>query len=338
MSRRQATLAVLPLGSACLLSFCTAQAGLAQSINADYPTPTLDRWVYAFGDASGTRPEASVFGTVLLPGFDDRDAQILVGFDTPPALPAGLGVGAYRVIEATLTARISQSDLFVYDPTFDALQTYITPDDPAMGDTDAGRPIELYTVGYRNGFSQATFFENSPFGGAPIVPPAEGARNCFAAVFQDGVSVDASRNVRLGFEVQPIAIGTTTTVMPGNPVPEGTDFTFSVDVSAPTTQAYLRRSVDSGRLNLMISSLHPVQQGVPGSPTFYTKENVLGVPARLNLVVRVAAPGDYNGDGAVNSQDFFDFLTALFASDADFNADGVTNSQDFFDFLTAFFE
>jgi hypothetical protein len=52
-----------------------------------------------------------------------------------------------------------------------------------------------------------------------------------------------------------------------------------------------------------------------------------------------ACPADFNESGDVNSQDFFDFLTAFFASvpDADFNADGDVNSQDFFDFLTAFF-
>jgi hypothetical protein len=46
---------------------------------------------------------------------------------------------------------------------------------------------------------------------------------------------------------------------------------------------------------------------------------------------------DWNEDGTVTSQDFFDFLAAFFNNNADFNGDGMTTSQDFFDFLAVFF-
>ena len=52
-----------------------------------------------------------------------------------------------------------------------------------------------------------------------------------------------------------------------------------------------------------------------------------------------ACLADFNNDHAVNSQDFFDFTTALFAQDAsaDVNHDTFINSQDFFDFVAALF-
>lgn len=59
----------------------------------------------------------------------------------------------------------------------------------------------------------------------------------------------------------------------------------------------------------------------------------------MTIACATASRADFNHDGTVNSQDFFDFITAFFnnSPSADFNHDGTVNSQDFFDFVTAFF-
>jgi hypothetical protein len=47
---------------------------------------------------------------------------------------------------------------------------------------------------------------------------------------------------------------------------------------------------------------------------------------------------DWLPDDAVDSEDFFAFVTDFFAGRADFDQDGAVNTNDFFAFLGAFFE
>jgi hypothetical protein len=77
-----------------------------------------------------------------------------------------------------------------------------------------------------------------------------------------------------------------------------------------------------------------------GDTTYHWEVIIGGADAVLRLAsIDTPCSADFNHDGVVNSQDFFDFLNVFFANlpAADFNADATVNSQDFFDFLNAFF-
>jgi hypothetical protein len=331
-----------------------AAAGWAAAgpVQVNYQRPTLDRWMYPFNSTPGSRPEASTFASLNLAGFDDRDAEFLVGFDTGPDVTPGQGPASYVVISARVRATISEGGRFVYDPTFDSVSTSYDPTNPAYTpDLDPGKPIEVFGCGYRNGYGAVTtpttqeFCESCPFGGAPMVPPAEGARNVFPAIFDSvGTPTDVSRQVRLQFEATPMAVGQTTAVAPGELVPAGAEFVFDIDLCNPATRAYFQRSLDLGRVDLLITSLHPVTGPTSVEyPVFYTKENPLAatnpaVVAHLELVVNRGPRSDYNNDNQLNVNDFVAYLAGFAAGDraADVNDDCALNVNDFVTFLGLF--
>jgi hypothetical protein len=288
-------------------------AALGQTITSDLPVD-FDRWMYPFGDADGLRstlPTYTTLGSGAV-GFDDRDAEVLLSFATAPSIPTG-PAAQYQIQSAVVVAYISMSDTapsFAYDPTYDPAASYVPGG--STPDPDAGRPIELFGVGYRAGWTTATFLENSPFATLPPNPsPARGNRNVYPIDFggPGGAPRDVSNNITLPdltpapFDVTPMAIGQATGVADfgfttfdpppavGPRVPNRTRFEFTLNVSDPAVQQYLREALSGGRLNLMLSSLAPsVAFGGPVTyPIFFSQENPLGRGASLSITVVIGS-------------------------------------------------
>jgi len=329
---------------------CAATTARAQIVNASWSAPTLDRWMYPFNFSAGGESNAPTFGAITQPGFDDRDAQFVVGFDTSAQVVAGKPLDHYRLRHVRVTAFVSVDSQAQYDDTFDRVMSLYAISDPEyVTDTDAGRPVELFGVGYRNGFTAASFQENSPFGGSPIVPPAEGARNAFAAAFTPaGAATDVSRQVRERFDAVPFAIGLNTGLTPGQYMPAGTALTFDIDLCDESARAYVQRSLAAGKLMLAVSSLQPASggpgggTGSPSYPAFFTKENAVaianGYQVKLDIELAVGTGADFDNNGFINGEDFDLFVDLFYLGDAGADWDGncFVNGDDFDGFVLAF--
>ncbi|MBL4699211.1 MAG: hypothetical protein JKX70_10295 [Phycisphaerales bacterium] len=331
-----------------LAAICTSTSfGQTQLIEFIYDAPTLDRWNYPFNGAPGFRLSASTFGAIEIDGFDDHDAQLVLGFETFDEFPLGLDPSAYRVLWATVTLTNTNANVFRFDGTYDTHDTYLDLDDSL--DLDLGRPVHLWALGYRNGFDQSTWGEFTVFGGTPTVEPTQESRNAFAAYFPvDQTPVDISNNLKQEFDPTPMAIGQTDAVAPGEIVPADTTYTFDVSMCDPFVRAYLADGLSFGELRFAATSLHSASGGPDGGngdivyPFWYTRENpiaqLLGFTPTLNLRVRIGSPGDYNADDSFNFFDVAAFLADFTSGnlDADLTGDCVLNFFDVSEFLLAF--
>jgi hypothetical protein len=282
--RRFAALAVAA-GALCSLS----AESVAQNFSASLSSPTIDKWVYPFASSGGgLRTTAPVFGSIGSVGtFDDRDGQFLTGFDLAGQIPAGRGASNYVVtsVRLTLSLNFAAADLVVWDGTYDPISTYNPVNGAPINGDDPGRPIELYGVGYRGGFTALTMTETSAYTFGD--PQAEGVRNFYATDYLGGTPRDVSNNFRDAFDPVPFAIGQ---VAPGDLNPDGTMkdgalITFDLNLANPDVLAYVRTSLNLGRLNLLTTSLHEASQGGPATrPEFDTKElGLAGTPASLQI-------------------------------------------------------
>lgn len=326
----------------------------AQSFDATYTGPTIDRWWYPFNSQVGAEASAATFGAILQTGFDDRDGQFVLAFDTGGQVPAGGDPSSYAIDRLRLTIYVSVNYQFNYDPTWDSVTTLYADGDPLQTpDTDPGKPVELFAAGYRNGVTALSLQENTPHSNLPPFPPTSGVRSVYAAMLdaQGHPTTDISQQVRQRFETQPMAIGLDIReagLAPGADVPEGTPLTFDVDMSLPGVREYFQNSLAQGRIVVVVSSLAPASGGPGGGtgnpryPAFYTKENalvpILGYRTTLQLGFGSSCPGcpaDYDQDGGVTGSDvgafIADFESGAGCSDVDQDG-GVTGSD-----LAAFF-
>jgi len=314
--------------------------------------PTLDRWVYPFNFQPGTRVVAPTYGS-FDPRFDTRDAEMLLGWDTGGAIRSQAGASRYliRALRITLTsvAPVPPTKPFVYDPTHDAYTTYLTNEAGAKLDTDAGRPIELFGVGFRGGFNDETFKEDSAFG--PLGPIngstiSIGTRNAYAAAFDEaGNLIDIGNHVgqknaawtNAPFEVTPWAVGATTNAAPGNEMPDGGRMTFSVELGDPLILAHVQQSLNRGRLRFMVSSLSPAGQSTPGGtgfggagayPWWATKENLLYDAPILEIEGTVISDTDSDADGLPDDWEQYWFGSLSQGASDDPDGDGSTQKEE----------
>lgn len=303
-----------------------ASSAGAGTISVSLPAPSMDRWNYPFASSPGGSSYAAIFAPLTNAGFDpqfdNRDGQMVVGFNTLAAgVPVGLGRQRYVVQSVSVYATIETGDAFAYDPSPDSFRTWLGAGDPDfVADADAGHAVELFGTGFRNAYTSANYTENVPY--SPLGPFGKGVRSAYPLTMQGGRCRDASNNVDARFDATPFAVGRSTSLIAGQLVPIDTELRFEIDVNDADVQRWLGRALNEGRLTFSIASIFPSQQQhLGGYPRFYARENLavllnLVSAARLELTVNVLdeaqspRAGDVDGNGMVNVADLLGVITS----------------------------
>ena len=269
-------------------------------------------------------------------GADSRLGQFLVGWDTAAFVPANQPVTRYLIRACRATVAISDGNQVIYDPTHDALATYFDTNNPArLEDADAGRPIELFGVAFRNGYGATNFLQCSPAGNGSV-----GSNNVFAICWTtNGTSRDVGNNVGktnaayAPFETWPFAVAQTAGAAPGENLNPNDRMTFDLNLADPFLVGYLRRALQKGRLNLMVSSLHQSsgQFGSEPYPAFATRFNeaFLDAPTTLDLDVTVVRDLDTDTDGLPDDWEQFYFNNLTNSASGDFDGDTASNQSEY---------
>ena len=276
-----------------------AASVFANPVEVTLTPPVEDVWVYSFGQGALASAAPTFAGDFSAP-FPDRFGSLFLTFDATDQLPATDRPS--RLIGFTLelgmlnSSTFDQNDGVLYDATFDPVGTYLDP----SSDADPGRPVELYAVGYRNGFTFESWRDaNYPVTG---VDGYNAIPIYFPAGLLTGRVIDNS--VSDGFDTLPLAIGTTPDLL------EATDGTLRVLDLARWTFEAGPLTTEAGSISFMVSSLQLAGfDGMGGDeiyPRFATLETFFPIDdASVDLQFEVSPPADVNTDFAVDIEDLY---------------------------------
>lgn len=339
-----------------------------------WTTPDIDSWFYRHAVQPGSGEYGASWSnlTVAEGGFEpandsaigaSRHSMMLLAFDTSEITP-GLSLARYQInsVKVTLTVKDVAPDgsSINYRPT-PVMRSEL------LSDPTGDRPMEMYGVGFRNGFEKFGFngavgsnlFKETTapyeiFGWYKAYPqvyderiPGPPIPNQYVPTeYRDvsnsvtgGFSATEGGNPTQPFDVTPWAIGVTNKTAPAAVDPDDT-FTFDLDLNLPGVRSYVQHSLAVGGLGVFVSSLHSATMfGAEGAYAhWFTKEASEGnaIPASLRIDYSIISdmPGDYDSNGFVEAADYTkwrnDFGTTVTAfSGADGNGDSVVNTADY---------
>lgn len=288
-----------------------------------FSTPSDDRWFYPFNFAPGRRPVASCFGTNGMDRFNDRDGTAIIAWRTDALIPPGLGAENYDIRSIRLTLTNIPGATWAVDLTPDEWYTFdINQDgvinrdgiqrgepgdtDGESSDSDPGRPIEIFGVGFGPHRQYETWIEYDGYIGSDSINNIP--RDPFPFVYQDGTTdvLHCEDNIKglhndhlpvpvYQFTPQPWGIGVPVNYTPGQ---QNTAFAITVDIDLSLSDGRVRRyfqeQLNGGRVFLYVTSLADTTFGGGQNefPTIYMKESTdqQARPAELSIVLNDAIP------------------------------------------------
>jgi prepilin-type N-terminal cleavage/methylation domain-containing protein len=310
------------------------------AVETTWDWPSIDTWFHQSGN-DNDKADPSSF-TNYEPGsafFQSRSGTVLLGFNTTACdmdmelctpIPI-VEASRYQINSIRVTASLVQDGRqVIYDPTEDQLSSILG------GSDDPGKPMELFGVGFGNGYERLGYgahdgagpeFEEptallssgpmleQTFNIFPLGDDGTGELgNVFNSPGGEGTftineddELELVEVTKQPWHASPWAVGTVNGVAPGTAIPGRPVVTFNVDLSDPAVLEYFQQSLADGSVGVFLTSLHDVtgfHGGGSGDnfPGYYAQHHLavsLGMAQAARLTVDyeiLDSAGDTLGD------------------------------------------